>query len=223
MSFTASLWQHVRPIYAAILAHPFIEGLADGTLARERFVFYLQQDALYLEDFSRALAITGSRLSDRGAAQHLIGFAHNVFVVERALHETYFGEYGVSARADKAPACFTYTNYLLATATTAPPHEALAALLPCFWIYREVGRHIVGQSAGALACNPYARWIETYAGTEFDTHVDIAIDIVETAGADVGDAQRAAMQDAFERAARLEWAFWDSAWRREAWPPATAA
>lgn len=220
MTFTAGLWQHTLPIFDAILSHPFITGLSQGTLERERFVFYLQQDALYLEDFSRALAITGSRLPNRDAAQHLIGFAHNVFAVERALHETYFSEFGVAARADKAPACFAYTNYLLACATTAPYQDAVAALLPCFWIYREVGRHIVTQSAGGLTGNPYARWIETYAGADFDAHVDIAIAIVEAVGADADDTRRTAMQTAFGHAARLEWAFWDSAYRREAWPPA---
>lgn len=222
MSVTDRLWQHTLPVYEAILAHPFIDELATGTLARERFVFYLQQDALYLQDFSRALAITGSRLPDVQAAQHLIGFAHNVFAVERALHETYFREFGVCAQADKAPACFAYTNYLLATAATAPYHEAAAALLPCFWIYREVGRHIVARSADQVAGNPYARWIEAYAGEAFDAHVEIAIGIVDTVGARTDAEQCRAMQRAFEHAARLEWAFWDSAYRRETWPPGGA-
>lgn len=218
--FTDELWQRSLPIYDEILAHPFIAELTDGSLSRERFIFYMKQDSLYLQDFSRALAITGSHLQDLDAAQTLMGFAHGVFTVERALHETYFRDFEVTLDTDKAPACFAYSNYLLAMASLAPDHEAAAALLPCFWIYREVGNEIVRRAESGVVDNPYARWIETYSGEGFDEHVRIYIDIVEAMGQKASPEQREAMQRAFQNSARLEWMFWDSAYRLEAWPPA---
>jgi thiaminase/transcriptional activator TenA len=180
----------------------------------------MKQDSLYLQDFSRALALTGARLPDLDAAQSFMGFAHGVFSVERQLHETYFRDFDVVVDVDRAPACFAYTQYLLATATTATREEAAAALLPCFWIYREVGNHIVERARGAVAENPYARWIETYSGDEYDTSVQRAIDIVEDLGQQTSPELQKAMQRAFEKSARLEWMFWDSAHRLEQWPPA---
>ena len=100
MRFADQLWQSTLPVYDEILRHPFIEELTKGSLSRERFVFYMKQDALYLQDFSRALALTGSRLPDLDAAQSFMGFAHGVFSVERQLHETYFRDYGVSLNVD---------------------------------------------------------------------------------------------------------------------------
>ena len=217
--FTDELWQSILPVYDAILAHPFIDELTDGSLSRDRFVFYMKQDALYLQDFSRALALTSSRLPDLNAAQAFLGFAHGVFTVERQLHETYFRDFGVVLDVDRAPACFAYTQFLLATATTATHEEAAAALLPCFWIYREVGNHIVAKAREGVAENPYAKWIETYSGDEYDTSVTQAIDVVEALGSKARPELRAAMQRAFEKSARLEWMFWDSAYRLEAWPP----
>jgi thiaminase/transcriptional activator TenA len=222
MTFTDDLWQSTLPVYDEILRHPFIAELTDGSLAREKFLFYMKQDALYLRDFSRALALTGSRLPDADAAQAFMGFAHGVFAVERQLHESYFDEYGESLDAEPAPACFAYTQFLLATATTDTHRVAAAALLPCFWIYREVGDEIVRRASESLAANPYARWIEMYSGEGFDDSVTRAIAVVEALGQEAQAPERTAMQQAFDRSARMEWMFWDSAYRMEQWPPATA-
>jgi thiaminase/transcriptional activator TenA len=219
MRLTDELWRDTLPVFEAILRHPFIAELTDGSLSRERFVFYMQQDAQYLRDFSRALALTGSRLPDAAASQSFLGFAQGAMTVEGLLHESYFKQFGVVPGEGKAPACFAYTQFLLATAATAPIAEAAAALLPCFWIYREVGKEIVRRTEGRLEGNPYARWIETYSGVEFDVSVTRAIEVVEALSAEATASDRHAMRAAYERSARLEWMFWDSAYRMERWPP----
>jgi thiaminase/transcriptional activator TenA len=219
MRFTDALWQDTLPIFDAILRHPFIAELTNGSLSRERFVFYMKQDSLYLRDFARSLAITGARLPDQAASQSFLGFALGATTVEALLHENYFSEFGVTLDVGKAPACFAYTNYLLAMASTGLYAEACAALLPCFWIYREVGKEIVTRAKGKLATNPYARWIETYSGVEFDESVTRAIDIVEALATEASESARQAMRAAYETSSRLEWLFWDSAYRLEQWPP----
>jgi thiaminase/transcriptional activator TenA len=221
MTFTENLWQTTLPVYEEILRHPFIRELTDGSLARERFLFYMKQDALYLRDFSRALALTGARLPDAAAAQAFLGFAHGVFTVERQLHESFFEEYGETLDAEAAPACFAYTQFLLAAATTDTHRVAAAALLPCFWIYREVGNEIVSRAQAGIKTNPYARWIEMYSGDEYDDSVTRAIAVVEALGTEASEPERRAMQRAFEHSAHLEWMFWDSAYRLEQWPPET--
>ncbi|MCF7828885.1 MAG: TenA family protein, partial [Candidatus Marinimicrobia bacterium] len=158
--FTDSLWAEIEDIYQSILEHPFITELTRGELDLEIFKFYLQQDALYLEDFSRALAITGARAEEPKELQQFIEFAQGAIVTERALHESYFEQYDVDATGPKSPSCFNYTNFLIATASTGSYPESVAALLPCFWIYREVGNYIYKQ---AVDDNPYQDWIDTYS------------------------------------------------------------
>ena len=220
MSFTRSFWQDIQPILDAIRTHPFINELAGGSLERERFVFYMQQDALYLQDFSRALAIAGARLPEVSEMQAFLEFASGAVTVESSLHETYFERFGVTLEGvEKAPACFAYTQFLLARAAHSPVAEAISALLPCFWIYREVGNEIHTNARAGLAENPYARWIETYSGEAFSRSVDRAIATCESTVAEASAADQELARRAFRQSARLEWMFWDSAYRLERWQP----
>jgi thiaminase (transcriptional activator TenA) len=219
MSFSQEAWQRIAPLYGEILNLPFNRELAAGTLSRERFTFYMLQDAHYLTYFARALAVTAARAPDNDALIQFAGSAREAVVVERALHEGFFKEYGISAAeaaaAEPSPTCAHYTHYLLGVAYNAPYEVSVAALLPCFWIYGEVGKHLL---ATAAASNPYQAWIDTYADEAFAEGVRSVIAIGDQMATAASPTIRDQMFRAFVRAAQLEWMFWDSAWRLERWP-----
>src|SRR5919108_27536 len=96
MAFTSELWASITPIYAAILGHPFVRGLTDGSLSRDAFRFYVIQDAHYLRDFARTLSIAAARAPRDEWIIMLNEHAANALRVERALHETFFREFGLS-------------------------------------------------------------------------------------------------------------------------------
>jgi thiaminase/transcriptional activator TenA len=216
-SFTAHLWQAIQPIYKQIIDHPFNRELAAGSLSRQRFQFYLQQDALYLTDFARALALIGARSEGAEQVVSFLNFALGAIVAERSLHESYFRLYDIQPETAYAPACFAYTRFLLAAAAVDPYEVAIAAVLPCFWIYREVGSTIYRT---AQPDNPYQQWIDTYAGEEFAQVVQQALDITDSVAQQATEPLREKMRAAFVTASRLEWLFWDSAYRLESWQPA---
>ncbi|MDI7276068.1 MAG: thiaminase II [Anaerolineae bacterium] len=217
MRFVDTLWEEITPIYQAIIAHPFNRELTQGTLPRDKFEFYIQQDALYLADFGRALAIMAGRSGTVERALDFVRFAEGAVVVERALHGSYFQLFGIREPATvQCPACFAYTNYLIATTSTRSYEEGVAGLLPCFWIYREVGRHIHRQ---AVAANPYQKWIDTYASDDFDRLVRRALAIAEETAQEASAGGRERMREAFVTSSRLEWMFWDAAYRLETWQP----
>jgi thiaminase/transcriptional activator TenA len=224
MSFAREAWQRITPLYQAILDLPFNRELAAGSLSRERFTFYMLQDAHYLTYFARALAVTAARAPDNDALIQFAGSAREAVVVERALHEGFFRDYGIApeqaAATEPSPTCAHYTNYLLALAYNAPYEVSVAALLPCFWIYWEVGKHLL---ATARPDNPYQAWIDTYADEAFAAGVRRVIAISDQVAATASPAVRDQMFQAFVRASQLEWMFWDSAYRLERWPaPMTA-
>jgi thiaminase (transcriptional activator TenA) len=219
-TFTDQLWDEIRAVYEAILRQPFLRELADGSLSRERFVFYMQQDSLYLQDFARSLGLAGVRSREGELVKTFLDFGSVAVAVEQGLHESYFKEFGAASDAEKAPGCFAYTSFLLATASLGSYEEAIGALLPCFWIYREVGNHIYKTAAGGLEKNPYRRWIETYAGEGYNEAVEKALEITNRVAAATTDSERRRMASAFVTSSRLEWMFWDSAYRLEQWPPA---
>ncbi len=219
MAFTDELWKAIGPIYAAILAHPFVRGLTDGSLPRESFRFYAVQDALYLREFARALSIAAARAP---ADDWIIMFnehAAGALRVERALHEGFFAEFGLTPEAvaatPLAPTNLAYTSYLVAVAYAGPFHEAVAALLPCYWIYWEVGKAL--ESAGS-ADPLYARWIGTYASREFGALVRAVLDVTDRTAARLGTSEIDAMRRHFVTTSRYEWMFWEMGHRREGWP-----
>src|SRR3954462_845049 len=95
-SFTDELWHSIEPIYAAILRHPFIAGLTDGSLPRESFVFYAVQDALYLREFARSLALAAARAPEDDWIIMFSDHAANALRVERSLHESFLKDFGLS-------------------------------------------------------------------------------------------------------------------------------
>src|SRR5262245_11081720 len=219
MAFTSELWHGITPIYEAILRHPFLRGLTDGSLSRESFQFYAVQDALYLRDFARALSLTAARAPRDDWIIMFNEHAAGALKVERVLHESFFKDFGLTESAVNAtplaPTNLAYTSYLLAVAYGAPFHEAMAALLPCYWIYWEVGK--VLERAGSP--DPlYARWIGTYASDEFGDVVRAVLAATDETAATLDPGARAAMRRHFVTTSRYEWLFWDMGHRRETWP-----
>ncbi|HZO39406.1 MAG TPA: thiaminase II [Methylomirabilota bacterium] len=219
MAFTKELWQSIEPIYAAILRHPFLRGLTDGSLPRESFKFYAVQDALYLREFARALSLAGAKAPEDDWIIMFNEHAAGALKVERSLHESFFQEFGLTheavASTPMAPTNLAYTSYLLAVAYGRPFHEALAAVLPCYWIYWEVGKEL--ERAGS-ADPLYKRWIGTYASEEFGSVVRDVLAAADKVAECLTPAEREAMRGHFVTTSRYEWMFWDMGLRRETWP-----
>ncbi|WGT51221.1 thiaminase II [Thioclava nitratireducens] len=218
MSFAQDLAQATAPLRRQIHDMPFNRELAEGSLDRETFQGYIIQDAHYLEGFARALALAAAKAPDAPTVAQLAGSAAGAIAVERELHAHYMGLFGVSAedfaRIEPSAACDHYVSFLLRSAAIGDFSEAVAALLPCFWIYRDIGREIA-QVSGAE--NPYAAWIATYSGEAFDQSVTRMLELTDRLGAIADAPARARMHRAFARSCWHEWRFWDSAYRGESW------
>lgn len=217
--FTAELWASISPIFRAILEHPFIQGLTDGSLAEEAFKFYVVQDALYLKDFARSLAVASAKSPQDSWCEMFADHAKTALVVERALHEGFFKDWGLSPeqveQTPMAPTNLAYTSYLLRVAYAAPFEELIGALLPCYWIYWEVGKALEAKGSP----NPlYRRWIDTYASEQYAEVVRQVLQVAEAATADLPESRRAPIRRHFLTTSRYEWMFWDAAYRLEGWP-----
>ncbi len=218
--FSEEAWERTASLREAIHHLPFNRELAAGSLSRDRFQAYITQDAIYLGRFSRALAISAAKAPDAATMQSFAQSALGAIAVEQALHGRYLQDFGVDpasvADAEPSPDCLAYTSYLIAAAYHDPWEVLVAALLPCFWIYWDVGCAIARTAA---AQNPYKAWIDTYADERFGNAVKTVITIADRAAETTTPATRDLMLAAFTRACQYEWLFWDGAYRRRAWPP----
>lgn len=218
-TFSTEAWRANASTYEAIRSMPFNAGLADGSLSVERFRHYMIQDAHYLIAFGRALAIAAAKADDPDGLIQFSQAATIAVVVERSLHADFFSTFGVSQDVFEgtalSPVCHHYCSFLTSTAYAEPYPVVLAALLPCFWIYAEIGRDIL---ARAVRPNRYDAWIDTYAGAEFHEAVRAVIATTDRAAAKAAPETLKAMHAAYARGTQLEWMFWDSAWRLADWP-----
>jgi thiaminase (transcriptional activator TenA) len=217
-SFAAELWRGITGIYTAILEHPFVTGLADGSLPRESFEYYVVQDALYLRKYARALAAVGSRATVTGETEMFARHASGIVAVEMGLHESLLADLGIDPReadaAEEAPTTLAYTSYLLA-ACAGSYAEGVGAVLPCYWIYWEVGKHLLEQGSPDPR---YQRWIDTYAGEEFGEEAREVIAVIDRVGREIAPVERERVERHFVATSRYEWMFWDMGYRRETWP-----
>lgn len=219
MTFTDDAWAAIADIRAAIETMPFLDGLRDGTLPRERFDYYMRQDALYLADYGRSLAACASQATDPDDVVFWTGSAQQTVVVERELHAAHVagGRDGLGELGDPSPTCTAYTSFLLALATRGCYPALAAGVLPCFWIYDDVGTRLKA-AVGDLDGHPYGDWIAAYGDPDFAASCRRARSVVDRLADTADSATWDRMMAAFVRASQYEWMFWDAADRMDDWP-----
>jgi len=195
MTFSAELRRAADPVWSAILAHPFVRGIGDGTLPEAAFRRYVRQDYLFLIDYGRLLSLGAARAPRLAWMRRFSALAESVLETEMDLHRAYAERWGISndelESERTAPATDAYCDFLLRTATLGDFGELAAALAPCMW--------------------GYAEWIRMYASEEFEQLAAWARELVDAAAEGTGDAGRERMLGAFMASSEHELAFWDSA------------
>jgi thiaminase (transcriptional activator TenA) len=219
MTFTDDLWASNADIFDAILAHPFITGLTDGTLPEAAFAHFVVQDALYLRDYARALAVVASRAADPLAMRMFARHSADAVTEELELHSSLLPELGISparvAVAEPSPANLAYTSYLLAITRGGSYAEGVAVVLPCYRVYWEVGKELARRGSPDAR---YQRWIDAYSSDAFAAVVGDVIAEADRLGDCLSGPERSAAARHYRVTTRYEWLFWDSAYRQETWP-----
>jgi thiaminase (transcriptional activator TenA) len=214
MRWSEQAWRESAPIYKRILELAFLQELMAGVLSREKFYFYLYQDSIYLSEYGKILAGIASRLPNSQHRNAFLHFADDTIVVESALHASYLKDAPRPPYEGPSPTCLLYTGFLSQQLLFSPVETALAAVLPCFWIYQKVGDYIIANQTKNN--NPYQAWIATYGNSEFANTVKKAIAICDEMAEN--SPRKMEMTNAFSYASKMEWMFWDSAYRLENWP-----
>jgi len=217
--WTGRLWAEIVPVYDAILDHPFIKGLTSGELDVDSFVHFLSQDTHYLQDYVRTLLTLAVKSPDFEVTKMLTTHAAAAAAAETGLHAELMTDLGRDPAEllafDVRPTTRAYATFLLATVFSGSFADGLAAVMPCFWIYAEVGQHL--KRTGSP--NPvYQRWIDSYGSDDYLHEVNLALELTDRVGLGLIPEAEAAARQQFLTAARYEWMFWDAAHRREAWP-----
>jgi thiaminase/transcriptional activator TenA len=158
------LWEHNADVTRQCLDHPFVRGLADGTLDRDVFRRYVAQDAFFLRAFLRAYALAAAKSENWNQARLFHELMGGV-VEELKLHESYAAKLGIDLEAVKPYSVTSvYTDFLLRVAWQDSIPEIIAAMSPCLRLYVFLGTEL---SASLRPQHPYQEWITTYSSEEF--------------------------------------------------------
>ncbi|KAI1700487.1 TENA/THI-4/PQQC family domain-containing protein [Ditylenchus destructor] len=218
-SFSEEAWNRNKHIIDHIFEMPFITELQSGKLTEERFRHCTIQGGHYIKVYGRVLALASAKSTNSSHSQSFLTDSAICVNYEEAGLRQRLRDLGVDAhtfaKTEQSAACHHYTSFLMATGFNESVEVLGAAVLPCYWIYREVGKRIAEK--GAVDSNPYKAWIEMYSGKTFGDSTDLAIQRTDAMATGADEKTREAMHAAFKRALQLEFMFWDSAYKLEQW------
>ncbi|MWB98552.1 bifunctional hydroxymethylpyrimidine kinase/phosphomethylpyrimidine kinase [Agromyces seonyuensis] len=206
----AEWWEETAGIRSAIDDLPFVRRLADGSLPRDAFLDYLGQDAVYLRDYARVLAAASRLAPDADAQRFWAGSAAGALAEELASHERLLAGAAATAHPEPDATTTAYLDHLLAAVARGEYGVVVAALLPCFQLYVDLGMRLAAGGFGAAARrpeHPYAPWLASYADPGFAESTRIATGILATTAAAATPALRERMRRAYRVSAEHELAF----------------
>ena len=211
MDFSKKVWDKNKKLYDKIVNMHFNKELMEGTLDKKRFAYYIEQDAIYLKYYSKALAIISSKMHDSEYAISFLKSSINSYIVEEEVVHKYFKDIFNFKNTNKlTTANIGYTGFLINTSQTEAAEAAVAAILPCFWIYNEIGKHI--KEKAVIKNNPYKKWIDTYADEEFSKSTENMIKLTDDLYSKASKDVRERMIVTFNTAFVWEYRFWNDAY-----------
>ena len=206
-SWTSEAWEAAADIYKDIIEHPFIKELAAGTLDTAIFDRYLAQDELYIGNYGRQMFELAELITEPEAHEMFVEFAKEGIEGEKMMHALLIDRFGIDTQVLPSPVTADYNEHTQAAIATGSKEIGLAAMLPCMWVYNEVGQHIL--RIASVEGNPYREWIQEYGNEAFTKGVNAVLKLADTYAAAASDSGRERMTQEFIDATRYEYCFWD--------------
>ena len=205
-------------VLEAILCHPFLTQLADGSLPKSAFGYFLREDGHYVDNFAQCLSALAAKAPNAEWRLTLLDHARASMEAEKILHAVLLKELNLPATNPKScpsPTTLSYASYLTSTCHVQPFATGLVSLFPCYWIYGEVARELA--KLGSI--DPiYQIWINNYSGSDYADTVSHIVEMIDVVGGSLDQSQADALAGTYGLGSRFELMFWDAAFREESWP-----
>ena len=196
------LWSDNQDLAQACLEHPFVQGLASGTLAPAPFRAYVAQDAFFLTAFARAYAQCAANCEQLADYRRFHQLQTGV-LEELETHAGFAAGMGIDLTSvDPFPETLAYTQFLLGTAQRAGLGETIAAMTPCMRLYAHLGQAL---AKDGIPEHHYADWIATYSSKDFEQLAVLLEGLLDQYGEDAPGTDAA-----YRRAMECEVAFFSA-------------
>ena len=216
MTTTERLLACTGELWDAYLEHPFVRGIADGSLDEAKFRYYMVQDYLYLIDYAKVFALGVTKSRDTETMRLCASYVHQILDGEMDIHKGYMKRLGIALKdAESAkPALdnLSYTSYMLRVAYDEGPAEIVAAILSCALSYEHIARRMLEQNPAADQHPFYGEWVRGYASDDYHAANEELIALTERLTGSYTEAQLRRLEEIFRVCSRYEMSFWDMAW-----------
>lgn len=218
MKITDRLYEAVKEIWDSYNQHPFVKGIADGSLDIDKFKFYMVQDYIYLMQYSKVFALGIVKAQTEGDMRMFADLVHSTLNSETATHKAYLKRLGITAsdmeNAKPSLVTHSYTNYMLSVSFTEGIAELATTVLACAWSYKMIG-DFMETIAGAKEHEFYGEWVKSYTSKQYRDDNDVIIDLVNRLAEDYSEKQIKNLERIIVDCSRYEYMFWDMAWNKE--------
>lgn len=220
ISFSQQIFNRVEPVWQSYLAHPFVQGIGDGTLDKAKFIHYMKQDYIYLIEYSRLFAIGASKAHDLSTMMLFGELLHGTLSFEMDLHRQYAAKFDITAEeleaTEPSATMLSYTSYMLSQASLGGVENTIAAVLACAWSYNYIGKALA-EKPGATEHEFYGDWVKTYSSPEFTALVEKCINLIDKIGETASEESKQALEEIVVRTSYYEYMFWDMAENISMW------
>ena len=215
MNTAEKLLTATEGIWKTYNEHPFVVGIQNATLDKDKFRYYIIQDYLYLEDYAKTFAVGVAKVKSLQTA-NLFAKYISVMNGELNVHEGYLAKLGVTQEEiDSAPRSLdnlSYTSYMLRVAYEEGEAEILAAILSCAYSYEIIAKNIVKNNPESINDEFYGDWIKGYASEIYAEENIILLNELNRLAESYSEKQVQHLIDIFVACSRYELAFWEMSW-----------
>lgn len=219
--FSDRLFKTVEPVWNSYLEHPFVKGIGEGTLDKEKFIHYMKQDYVYLIEYSRVFAIGSTKANNLKTMTIFANLLHGTMNFEMDLHREYAEKFSISNEeleaTEPAATVTAYTSYMISQAELGGVENAIAAVLACAWSYNWIGKKLA-EWPGATEHELYGNWVKMYSSDGFTKIANDCIDLINEIAKDKPEHELKKLEEIFVKTSYFEYMFWDMAENISMWP-----
>ncbi len=216
MNTTTRLLLATKEIWKEYNNHPFVLGIQNGTLDKEKFRHYIIQDYLYLEDYAKSFAVGIAKAKSLETTRLFSGYISTLTGGEMDIHRGYMGKLQVTREELNATSRsldnLSYTSYMLRIAYEEGEAEILAAILSCAYSYEVIAKQIVKNNPASVNHPFYGDWIKGYASDRYSSENKVLLDMLDQLTCRYSEEQLQRLTDIFVICSRYELAFWEMSW-----------
>lgn len=217
MKTSIKLYDSVKDIWDSYYQHPFIKGIADGSLEIDKFKFYMIQDYIYLLDYVKIYALGVVKSNEESTMRGFSKMVDNILNGEMNIHRTYMKRLGIGKKDIENTRAsienISYTNYMLSVSQMGDLMDLTASLLACMWSYYLIGKKL-SKIDGAAQHEFYGQWINGYASEDYERETQWIIDLLDHLTEDISEKKFKRLKEIFINTSKYERMFWNMAYKK---------